>query len=264
MVAARLVGRSAAPWAAALLALSPIHLQAILGAGPDALLVPCLLSALWLVVSLEARDRLPLAAALGLALGGLAASGVAAFAGVAVLLTAFVATRRARALVAPGVAIAVVAAAALVGLARAPFGYGDAARWIPETTAGGVIRCAGASFTRVVGLEYQLVVPHARYALPLTALFVALMVRGALRLPPRARVLLVAGASLPFALGATLALFTGRVTPLQASRLIAALPFTALLTAAGLASLRGARAWAAGTAVLGSLAASLALALGRY
>jgi hypothetical protein len=115
----------------------------------------------------------------------------------------------------------------------------------------------------VAGLEYHLAVPHARYVLPVTALFVALMALGAARLSPRSRGLLVAGAALPFALGATLALVTGRVMPLQATRLVAALPFLAVLLAVGLASLRGRRAWAAGAIVAASLLAFLALALAR-
>jgi hypothetical protein len=126
-----------------------------------------------------------------------------------------------------------------------------------------VVRCTGASFTRVLGLEYQLVVPHARYVLPLTALFVTLMLRGAVSLPARPRSLLVAGTLLPFALAAVMALVTGRVAPLQANRQLAALPFAALLTATGLATLRGRSAWAAGALVGGTLAAFLALALAR-
>ena len=81
--------------------------------------------------------------------------------------------------------------------------------------------------------------------------------------PARGRGLLVAGALLPFALGATLALATGRVTPLQATRLLAGLPFVAILMAVGLASLRGRRAWAAGAAALGALLSFLTLALAR-
>jgi uncharacterized membrane protein YdjX (TVP38/TMEM64 family) len=68
---------------------------------------------------------------------------------------------------------------------------------------------------------------------------------------------------LPFLLGVALALVTGRVVPLQAHRMLPALPFAALLTAAGLASLRGVRAWAAGILVGGTVAAFLAVALLR-
>ena len=99
--------------------------------------------------------------------------------------------------------------------------------------------------------------------LPLTLLFVALAAGGAVRLPARMRTWLLAGAVLPFVLGAALALAIGRVLPLQAIRLLAALPFVALLMASGLASLRGRLGWAAGTAVLATLAAFLALALAR-
>ncbi len=75
--------------------------------------------------------------------------------------------------------------------------------------------------------------------------------------------LLATGALVPFALGATLALATGRVTPLQAPRLLAALPFAAVLMAVGLASLRGLRAWAAGAATFAALVWFLTLALVR-
>jgi hypothetical protein len=152
---------------------------------------------------------------------------------------------------------------ALLGLARSPLDFGEIPSWVPETTAAGVARCAGASFTRVAGIEYHLVVSQARYVLPLTALFVGLMAWGAARLPRRARELLVAGTALPFLLGFALALAAGRVTPLQAHRLVAALPFVALLLAVGLASLRGWRAWVAGVTVGGTVVAFLALALAR-
>jgi hypothetical protein len=161
------------------------------------------------------------------------------------------------------VALAVAWAAATLGLARSPFQLGEIPLWIPATTLQGLVRCSGASFTRVIGLEYHLAVSHSRYLLPLTALFVGLMVRGAVLLPARPRGLLVAGVLLPFALGAALAVATGRVMPLQAQRLVAALPFAALLMAAGLASLRGARAWAVGTLVAGSLVGFLVLELAR-
>ena len=51
--------------------------------------------------------------------------------------------------------------------------------------------------------------------------------------------------------------------PLQATRLLAGLPFVAVLMAVGLASLRGLRAWAAGAAALGALVSFLTLALVR-
>jgi 4-amino-4-deoxy-L-arabinose transferase-like glycosyltransferase len=266
IVAWMIVGSQAAAWAGMLVALSPIHSLVSRAAGPEAPLVLLLLAALWLMLGLE-LDASPLrATAVGFALGTLVASGVPGFAAVALVSLIWLTwrpERRALGALAVLAAVALVGTAALLGLARSPFDYGEIPTWIPETTLEGVVRCAGASFTRVIGLEYQLVVPHARYVLPLSVLFVALMLRGATRLPARPRGLLLAGASFPFALGAAMALITGRVTPLQANRLLAALPFVALLTAAGLASLSGTRAWAAGTAVAGTLAAFLALALGR-
>jgi hypothetical protein len=264
LVAWQVAGPRAAPWAGVLIALSPIHTLASRAAGLEPSLVLLLLAALWLVLGLELEASLLRAIAVGFALGALVASGVAAFAAVAFLSLIWLTWRR-RALGALSAlaAVALVGVAALLGLARSPLDYGEIPAWIPETTLEGVARCAGASFTRVIGVEYQLLVPHARYVLPLTALFVALMLRGATRLPARPRGLLLAGASLPFALGAAMALIMGRVTPLQANRLLAALPFVALLTAAGLASLSGTRAWTTGTAVAGTLAAFLALALGR-
>jgi len=266
LVACRLAGTRAGVWAGALLALSPIHTLVSRAAGPEAPLVLLLLAALWLVLGLELQPSPLRATAAGFALGALAASGVAAFAAVALVSLAWLtwpSERRALAAWAAGAAVALVGATALLGFARSPFDDGEIPPWIPATTLEAVVRCTGASFTRVLGLEYQLVVPHARYVLPLTALCVALLVRGAMRLPARPRALLVAGAFVPFALGAVMALVTGRVTPLQANRLLAALPFVALLMASGLASLGGTRAWAAGTAVAGTLAAFLALALAR-
>jgi len=171
--------------------------------------------------------------------------------------------RRVTAAVAVSIAAVVGVGAALLGLARSPLDFGEIPTWIPEATASGILRCTGASFTRVAGLEYHLAVSHARYVIPLTALFVGLMAWGAVRLPARARGFLVAGALVPFALGATLALATGRVMPLQATRLLAGLPFVAVLMAVGLASLRGLRAWAAGAAAFGALVSFLTLALVR-
>ena len=268
LVGFRLAGVRAGAWAGALVALSPIHTLVSRAAGPEASLVLLQLAALWLMLGLELKpEAAPLqATAVGFALGMLVASGVAAFAAVALVCLVWLAwrpERRALGAFSWSAAVALVGAAALLGRARSPLGYGEIPAWIPETTLEGVVRCAGASFTRVIGLEYQLVFSHARYVLPLTALLVALLVRGALQLPVRPRGLLLAGAFVPFALGAAVALVTGRVTPLQANRLLAALPFVALLMASGLASLSGTRAWAAGTAVAGTLAAFLALALGR-
>jgi mannosyltransferase len=266
LVAGQLAGPLAAAWAGGLVALSPIHALASREAGSDATFVLVLLAALAALFRVETSGSRLTAAVLGLALGVLSSSGVAAFATVAALSALWLtlrADRRGAAGLAIAVAAGVVAGAAHLGLARSPLDYGEVPSWIPGATASGILRCTGASFTRLAGIEYHLVTSHARYALPLTALLVGLMARGAARLPPRARRLLVAGAVLPFAVGATLALATARVLPLQATRLLAALPFLALLTATGLASLRGWRAWAAGTAVAGSLAALLSLALAR-
>lgn len=223
-VAARFLGRAAAAWAFAVTALSPIHVLAIRHGGTEAALPPVLLLCLAVLVGPVRRGSLGVFGAVG-------------------------------------AAIAAAAAGALLGYLHSPLEYGDGASWIPATTGAKLVRCAGASLTRVIGLEYQLVVPQARYLLPLTLAFVALMARGAGALPSAPRALLATGAVAPFVLGVGLALASGRVTPLQASRLTAALPFTSLLLAAGLASLRGRSAWAAGALVLGSLAAFLALAL---
>jgi 4-amino-4-deoxy-L-arabinose transferase-like glycosyltransferase len=266
LVAGQLAGPRAARFAGALIALSPIHTLASRDDAPEALLVTSLLCALWLLAVLDQHGQRPLAVALGLVVGGLLACGVSAFAVVAALLPAWLASRRDRraaAGLAALVALAVVAAAAFLGLARSPFDLGQVPAWMPATTTQGLVRCSGASFARVIGLEYHLVVSHSRYLLPLTLLFVTLMISGAIALPARPRGLLVAAAVLPFAFGAALALTGGRVMPLQAQRLVAALPFAALLLAAGLASLRGACAWSAGALVIGSLVAFQALALAR-
>jgi hypothetical protein len=270
LAAGSLAGPAASPWAAVwaggLVAVSPIHVLASREAGPEAALVLVLLAALALAARVEQSGGWPSALALGLGLGLLAVSGVAAFAAVALLPIPWLALRRDRragALAAAAGFVAVVAAAALLGVARSPLDPGEIPTWIPEATASGILRCTGASFTRVAGLEYHLAFPHARHVLPVTALFVALMAVGAARLPARVRGLAVAGAVLPFALGATLALVGGRVMPLQATRLVAALPFLTLLTATGLAGLRGWRSWAAGAAAGAAVVAFLAMALAR-
>lgn len=270
LLVAALAGRIASPWApawaASLVALSPIHALASRSAEPEAPLVLALLLALWLAARVESSGSRAPAVALGLAIGLLATSGVAALAAVALVPLGWLAARadrRRAAALATATAAAFVVAAALLGVARSPLDFGDIPSWVPDTTVSGIARCTGASFTRVAGLEYHLAVSHARYVIPLTALFVGLMVLGASRLPARPRSLLVAGAALPFALGAALALGMGRVMPLQATRLLAALPFLALLMAAGLASLRGWSARVAGLVVAGTTAAFLGLALGR-
>lgn len=123
------------------------------------------------------------------------------------------------------------------------------------------MRCAGASFTRVCGIEYHLVVSHSRWVAPLTLGLVALGVLGARRSPPRARALVVSGAALPFLLGAVLAVLGGRVAPLQAHRLVVALPFVATLVAGGLVSLAPRPSRLATAAVLATVGTFLALAL---
>ncbi len=246
------------------MALSPIHALASRQAGPDALFVFLLVACLALGLRVEASGSHGVAALLGLLVGLLASSGVASFALTAVLSLVWLARRADRRTAAGAAvlaAVVVIAAAAGLGLARSPLDFGEIPTWIPEATASSVLRCAGASFTRVAGLEYHLAVSHARGVLPLTALFVGLSAWGATRLPARVRGLLVAGVLVPFVLGAILALATGRVTPLQASRLLAALPFLTTLMAVGLASLRGLRAAVAGAAALGALVSFLALAL---
>ena len=264
LVAGQIAGPWTAAWAGGLVALSPIHTLASRDAGPEAPLVFLLLASLALALRVESSGDRGAALLLGLPLGLLASSGVAPFAALA-LLTPLWLLRRPDRRVATAVAVSVAAVvgggAALLSLARSPFDFSEIPAWIPEVTAEGILRCTGASFTRVAGLEYHLAVSRAYYAAPLTALFAGLMAWGTARLPARARGLLVAGALLPFALGATLALATGRVMPLQASRLLAGLPFVAVLVAAGLASLAGWRLWAAGAVVGGTLVWFLTLAL---
>ena len=267
LVAGWVAGAAAAAWAGVFVALSPIFTLASREAVPDAPLVLLLLLALALFVHASQSGRAGTSVALGLVLGFVASAGIPAFAAVALvplLALGHRPDRRAAAARAAAAAVGAVAALALLGLARSPLDFGEIPTWIPAATASGIVRCTGASFTRVAGLEYHLAVSHARYVVPLTALVVGLMAWGARRLPGWARGPLAAGAVLPFALGAVLALATGRVLPLQATRLVAALPFVALLVGAGLGSLRGWRAWASGAAVAGTLAIFLALALARH
>jgi hypothetical protein len=222
--------------------------------------------AVLLLVEVERSGRPRAASALGLVLGGLAASGTAGAAASVLLALVWLASRadrRSAASLAAATGLVTLAAALLAGRARSPLDLGAIPSWVPETTASGIVRCAGASFTRVIGLEYHLVVSQARYVVPLTALFVGLIAWGAARLPRRERALLVVGTALPFLVGIALAPAVGRVTPLQAHRMLAALPFLAVLMAIGLASLRGPGAWAASVAVGGTVAAFLALALVR-
>ncbi len=266
LVAARLAGLRGAAWAGALVALSPIHSLASRQVGPDSPRVAVVALALLLLTRIEASPARPEAIALGLVLGTLAANGAAAPAGFALLAVAWLALRadrRPSAILAGAAGLVVFTAAAVAGRFRSPLDFGTIPSWVPETTASGLVRCAGASFTRVAGLEYHLVVSRALEVIPLTALFVGLMALGAARVDPRTRALLVAGAALPFLLGLALAPALGRVTPLQAHRMLAGLPFVAVLMAVGLASLRELRAWVAGAAVATTVAAFLALALLR-
>jgi hypothetical protein len=262
-VAALLAG----PWAAAaaglVAALSPIHVLASREAGPAAVGLLLLASSLWLTLRIDAAGRSARAGALGVLLG-LCALGPPPAVGLAFLLLAWLGSapdRRRGAWAAGLTATSVVALAWGAGLLRSPLGDASSLAWVPETTVSGLVRCAGASFTRVAGLEYHLVVSHARYVAPLTLLIVVLGLRGALRLDRRHRWLVVGGAALPFALGALLALGTGTVAPLQAHRMLPALPFVAILAGVGLASLRHWQGWLAGGLVLGASGLFVALAL---
>jgi 4-amino-4-deoxy-L-arabinose transferase-like glycosyltransferase len=266
LVAARLAGARAAACAGALVALSPIHVLASRQAGPESLVVFLLSLALLILLEIERSARRPTTVALGLVLGLVALSGVAGavgFALVAVIWLALRTDRRTAAALAGATGLVVLTAGVLAGRAPSPLDFGAIPSWVPATTVAGMVRCAGASFTRVAGLEYHLVVPRALEVIPLTVLLVALMVVGASRAGRRMRALLVAGLALPFLAGLGLAPAIGRVTPLQAHRMLAALPFAALLAALGLASLRGFRAWAAGAVVGGTVAGFLGLALLR-
>jgi hypothetical protein len=263
LVAAGLGGPRAAAWAGALVALSPLHVLASRQAGSDAAVVLALVLALLLLLRVEESGGRAGAGALGLCLGASVASGWAAAVPFALGAVAWLGSRAGRGLAAAlagasGLLVAVVAAAA--GVVRSPIDLAVPS-WVPDTTAAGIVRCTGASFTRIAGVEYHFVVSRALEAIPLTAAIVATMAWGVARLPRRPRVLLVAAAGLPFLVGVALAAATGRVAPLQAHRMLPALPFAALLAAQGLASLRGLRAWAAGALVGGSVAASLGLAL---
>jgi len=261
LVAAEVAG----PWAGAvaglLVALSPIQTLASREAVPEPSSLLLLLVSLVLLQRLEGGAGRTAAAAHGVVLG-VVATGPPGPIALALLQLVWLAWRRDRRAVA--IVSALVAGLVVAAAGRSPLADTAGLAWVPATTALAVVRCAGASFTRVCGIEHHLVVSHARWVAPLTLGFVALMVQGARRSPPRARALFVAGAALPFLVGAGLALVTGRVAPLQAHRLVVALPFVATLVAGGLASLAPRPSRLATAATLGTVGAFLALALARY
>jgi len=264
--AGAIAGGRAAAWSALLLALSPIFELAIRSGSASAFLVVVLAASLGLAAWSGASASAAGAALLGAAVAVLALCGEASFAAVAGLPIAWLAARperRPQAWLALATAFAAAAALALLGRARSPLDYGASAPYLPATTLESLVRCTGASFTRVAGLEYQLLVPRALDVLPLTLALAWLMARGAARMPAGARCLIVTGALLPFAVAAAMAAVTGHVGPMQADRQLGALPFTALLTGAGLASLGGRPAWLAGLAVVATLGGFLVLALAR-
>lgn len=264
VVGAQVAGPSAAVWAGLLIALSPIQVLQSREASPAAVLLLCLVASLAVLLRLDAGAGRGAAATHGLLLGVLGASGLAGVAALAALQLVWLAWKRERrpaAALSSLAAVLAMAVAGALGLFRSPLAPIDAPGWVPPTTLSGLARCAGASFTRVAGLEYHLVVPHARHVAPLTLGVVALVALGALRTPLRPRCLLLAGTALPFALGAALALSTGRVTPLQAARLVYALPFLVSLAGAGIASLPARTARLAGAAAAAGLGFFLVLAL---
>ncbi len=262
-VAYRVSGPRAAGWTGALVLLTPILVLACQGASPSVPLLLLLLALLWLLLECDASGRRAAAVVAGPAAGALVASGVMAFAAAATLCVAWLALdarRRRQAGLAAALALAVVAALALAGYARSPLDYGPYAASLPRTTLESLLRCSGASFTRLLGLEYHFAFPQARHVLPLTLVLVALMVRGARDVPPRTRGLLAAGALAPFSLAAAIAATTGTVAPMQADRLLAALPFTTLLLGTGIESIPGRARWAVGLVVVAPLVFFLALA----
>ena len=264
IVGAQIAGAWGAAWTGLLVALSPIHVLASREVSPSAPFLLGLVVSLVLLLHLEDGAGDFAAAAHGLLLGALAASGALGLVSLAVLQVVWLAwhAERRRAVVVSGVAaLLVLALAGAVGLFRSPLGPIEGSDWVPHTTLPGLVRCAGASLTRLAGLEFHLIVPHARHVLPLTLGVLTLAALGARSTPPRLRWLLASGTALPFALGAVLALSTGRVTPLQAARLVDALPFLAALTGAGIASLVARTAALAGSAVATGLLTFLALAL---
>jgi hypothetical protein len=263
LIAAAASGAWAAGAAGLLTALSPIHTLASRGATAEVVLVMFASLSLWLALRVDAGGRRLEAAAHGLAVGGLASASAAGL-GLAILQLAWLATRfdrRTRTAVSMGIAGIVAALAGALGVLHSPLAEGAEVIRVPSTTAVGIVRCAGASFTRVAGFEYQLLVSRALYLSPLTLVVMALALVGAWSLQRRLRWLLLGGVAVPFALGALLALLTGRVTPLQAGRMIVALPALLVLAGAGLASLRGRALVATAAMVLGATTLFLGLAL---
>jgi hypothetical protein len=110
-------------------------------------------------------------------------------------------------------------------------------------------------------VEHHLVVPHARHLAPLALAVIALAALGARHLPGRRRCLFAGGVVLPFVAAAILAGALGHVAPLQAHRLLPALPFLTVLVGAGVAGAPGWRRWAETVLVLGVAGCFLALAL---
>jgi hypothetical protein len=262
--------RVAGPWGAAgaglAVALSPIHVLASRLGAPGLLPILCLAASLALALRVDESGAHLAALAHGALLGVLGASGSPGEAGLAALQLAWLAFRPERRRAAAFCALAallVLAGAGVLGLLRSPFAPIEAPGFIPATTLSSLVRCSGASFTRIAGIEYHLVVPHARWVSPLTLGVIALAVLGFLRTKPRLARLLAACTILPFLLGPVLALASGRVTPLQATRLEYALPFLAVLEGAGLASLRGRTRVVVAVGLAAVLAGFLALALAR-
>jgi hypothetical protein len=263
LMAGRLAGPRGAAAAALLLALSPIHTLASREAAPGVVLVLLVALSFWLALEVDADTRPHRAIIHGLLVGALASASAAGL-GLALLQLAWLAVRRGgrrATAISSGAAVAVIALAGGLGLLTSPLTEGAEVVWAPATTLLGMVRCAGASFTRVAGLEYQLVFSHARFLAPLTLVFIVVALLGARALPTRTRALFLGGMGVPFAAGALLALLTGRVTPLQAGRMIAALPPLVALMAVGLASLRGWRLAVTAGLLVGATTLSLTLAL---
>jgi hypothetical protein len=162
--------------------------------------------------------------------------------------------------VALAVAVGVGVMITVAGLRGFPL-FAGTEGWVPSTTLAGTLRCAGASFTRLAGLEHHLAVPHARHLAPLALAVIALAALGARQLSGRRQWLFAGGVVLPFAAAALLAGALGHVAPLQAHRLLPVLPFLAALVGAGVAGAPGWRRWAATVLVLGVVGCFLALAL---